>query len=642
MGKLLVAINLKVEFARMEISARAIVFVIGFVLACVFVIFPCRVNSKKSAKAWILDYSNAPVLISVLLVCFTCIPWVVVIRGLLGKACPDWAVDPTSTSYLVPYTVVILFMALAYVCTSADHTKCFVYIANKFSKMALSSTNPNIVGLSLFTLLAGIFTLTTSNDIVVLTLTPIILQFAKKTDKRLLLSLLLAEFCSANSFSAGLLSGNPSNIILSSVFRIDFITYLKYLLVPAVLSGLCVYVYSVVMASKDTKEMKTAMPTTIASTTNNQGSMVDVELKVIVPMGGNGEEEVEKKNHDVNSANDVKDVKDVKETTNMSNEDQLHISNMGDSTVVSPDPSAIITHTNEWDSPVALSEKEMAMKETISNADAENKDNLKTVQENKQPIAGSVEDDNVPLTANGIWSLGILVFLFCLFLLSSSIQSRWPAVELWHISIVVLLITLVKDAVFYRSQPGKIWEITKALPWKVPLFLLSMFILVEGLSYYQFTKAIADGFARYVVTPVVKMGNLPVALLFNAITCLACIVFNNLPATIFITRIISETAVKEALGDKVMIATFSTAAGTNFGACILPHASLAGLMWSSLVKNPVVLKKVWLHGSLVCLILVICCSLMLTLFNNFLAYFCLFGTCIFSEEGIGSQFHKWN
>ena len=112
-----------------------------------------------------------------------------------------------------------------------------------------------------------------------------------------------------------------------------------------------------------------------------------------------------------------------------------------------------------------------------------------------------------------------------------------------------------------------------------------------------------------------KGGDFPVALVFCAITCLACIVFNNLPATIFITRIISENAVKEVLGDKLWLATFSIAAGTNFGACILPHSSLAGLMWSSLVKNPKVLKKVWKHGTLVCLVLVIVCSICLTITN---------------------------
>lgn len=536
----------------MELSARAIIFLAGFVIACVFVIFPVRVTPKKSKREIFLDYSIVPILITVLLFATTCLPWVVIVRGILGNDSPAWAVDETSTSYLVPYTVVILFMSLAYVCTSADYTKCFVYIANKFSKLAMASRNPNIVGLSLFTLLAGVFTLTTSNDIVVLTLTPIILEFSRKTDPRLLLSLLLAEFCSANSFSAGLLSGNPSNIILASVFRIDFITYLKYLLIPAICSGCCVYVYCIILANKSGIKKSSQPP--------NSG----IELAVIPPKNSQEQE-----------------IKVVDGFLPIDASNEMHVDKKEE---------IIISHT-------------------------EKKEEVVPCKEDK--------DKEVVLSVNGMFALSILILLFCLFLLSTAIQNRWPIIEFWHIAVFVFFITLIKDFIVYRNELSTIWTITKALPWKVPLFLLSMFILVEGASYYKITTLIAEVFARVIVTPVVKWGDFAVAIVFDLLTCIACIIFNNLPATIFITRIISEQPVKNALGEKLMLATFSTAAGTNFGACILPHASLAGLMWSSLVKDSTVLKKVWIHGSIICLLLIIVCSLMLTLMSWIVSLVCL-------------------
>lgn len=520
----------------MEISFRAILFIIGFLVACVFVTFPAKISIGRSKKEIPLNFSTVPIAVVVILFLTTSIPWVVVVRGILGVQTPDWAKDPSNSSYLVPYTVIILFMALAYVCMSAEHTKAFIVIANKFSKTALSSRNPGIIGLSLFSLLAAIFTLVTSNDIVILTLTPIILQFSKKTDSRLLLSLLLAEFCSANSYSAGLLSGNPSNIILASVFKIDFSTYMKYLLIPAIISGVAVYVYCLILAKHSTR-------------TPSAPVAKDIELPVT-------------------------NKSESKDASNM----------MG----------------NEHD------EKAMVVKAIDMN------------NESKEKSHSNAEKDVDTFNTNMKVSLGLLLLLFILFLSSTPIQNRWPAIEFWHIAVFMLILTLIKDFIFYRHNLHTIIEITKTLPWNVPLFLIAMFILVETASYYSFTPSIAQFLANTCISPILRMGDLITALFFNLLTCITCIIFNNLPATIFVTRILSEPAVKDLLGDRLYLATFSVAAGTNFGACILPQGSLAGLMWSGFVNDKEVLKRVWKHGSVVCLVLVVVCSLLLCFMQRFL------------------------
>lgn len=544
----------------MGLSIKAVVFLIGFVASCVFVIFPVELKfGKKKKSVFPLDYSTAPIIVVLILFATTCIPYVVVVRGLLGADSPDWAKDETSTSYLVPYTVVILFMTLAYVCMSAEHTKAFIYIANKFSNVALSSSNPSIVGLSLFTLLSAIFTLVTSNDIVILTLTPIILQFSKKTDPRLLLPLLLAEFCSANSFSAGLLSGNPSNIILSSVFEINFTTYLQNLLVPAILSGCVVYLYCVALAARNRRAQPLPAPTEMELPT--------MSPQAVKPVAANNEQSTLKK-----------------------------------PAVVASSPAA-----PESPTVVGIPESEEKKHAELEVKPEKGLHNDHSVKEKGE--------EEVPLTRNAKFALGILVMLFCLFLLSTPIQNRWSFIEFWHIAVFVFFITLIKDVLFYWNDLKTIWTITKSLPWKVPLFLFAMFILVETASYYQFTLAVADVFARWIVAPVARCGDFAIAFVFNFITCIACLIFNNLPATIFITRVISEKSVKEVLGEKMNMAMFSVAAGTNFGACILPNASLAGLMWSSLVKDAKLLKRVWLNGTLVCLLMVIVCSLVLIIIS---------------------------
>ena len=86
----------------MEVSPRAILFIIGFLVACIFVIFPAKIAIGRGKKEIPLDFSTVPIAVVVVLFLTTSIPWVVVIRGILGVQTPDWAKDPSNSSYLVP------------------------------------------------------------------------------------------------------------------------------------------------------------------------------------------------------------------------------------------------------------------------------------------------------------------------------------------------------------------------------------------------------------------------------------------------------------------------------------------------------------------------------------------------------------
>lgn len=78
-----------------------------------FTIFSFRVRIRKVVLH--LDYSTIPFVV-VLILCFsTVIPIDVIARGLLGPAAPqDYQTD--TQSHLIPITVVVQFMSLAYVC----------------------------------------------------------------------------------------------------------------------------------------------------------------------------------------------------------------------------------------------------------------------------------------------------------------------------------------------------------------------------------------------------------------------------------------------------------------------------------------------------------------------------------------------
>ena len=48
----------------------------------------------------------------------------------------------------------------------------------------------------------------------------------------------MAEFTSANTFSISMLTANPTNVILGEVLGIDFIEYLKVMLLDGIMVGL--------------------------------------------------------------------------------------------------------------------------------------------------------------------------------------------------------------------------------------------------------------------------------------------------------------------------------------------------------------------------------------------------------------------
>jgi arsenical pump membrane protein len=111
------------------------------------------------------------------------------------------------------------------------------------TRQAFSSTWPGSSGKKLFLyffLLSSILTVFTSNDIVILTITPIILYFCKYT-KMNPLPYLIGQFFAANIWSIALYIGNPTNIIVAQAFNLTFVEYSAWMLLPTIVAGLSCY-----------------------------------------------------------------------------------------------------------------------------------------------------------------------------------------------------------------------------------------------------------------------------------------------------------------------------------------------------------------------------------------------------------------
>jgi arsenical pump membrane protein len=133
-----------------------------------------------------------------------------------------------------PIHILILFLSMVFLSIYLDEVGVLEYVAQKALYLACES------GVKLFFILyslVSILTIFTSNDIVILTLTPFIYYFAKhaRINPK---PYLLAQFFAANTWSILLLIGNPTNIYAASFFDIGFFAYLQVMFIPALVAGI--------------------------------------------------------------------------------------------------------------------------------------------------------------------------------------------------------------------------------------------------------------------------------------------------------------------------------------------------------------------------------------------------------------------
>ena len=139
----------------------------------------------------------------------------------------------TASRSVNPLKILVLFFSMTILSIYLDEIGLFRFLASVATKKAKESQ----LGLFfIFYALTSVLTVFTSNDIVILTLTPFICFFAKNA-KINPLPYLIAEFAAANTWSMMLIIGNPTNIYLATSAHIDFISYFKTMLVPTLFAG---------------------------------------------------------------------------------------------------------------------------------------------------------------------------------------------------------------------------------------------------------------------------------------------------------------------------------------------------------------------------------------------------------------------
>ena len=181
-----------------------------------------------------------------------------------------------------------------------------------------------------------------------------------------------------------------------------------------------------------------------------------------------------------------------------------------------------------------------------------------------QPIQATPEtvhiDDRLSLIV-GIAHLSVCTLLLAI--------GSYIGLEMWLVSfaaaISLLCFTLIA-ALARKSKPTQMFTCLKRAPWELIPFILSMFVMVEALH--------TNGVTEYIF----HLLNTSAPVWSYGITSfLAANLINNIPMSVLYSAILS--------GGVSQVAVYATVVGSNLGACLTPIGALAGIMWSSILKE---------------------------------------------------------
>ncbi|MDY4822781.1 MAG: ArsB/NhaD family transporter [Candidatus Onthovivens sp.] len=198
--------------------ATIVISVLAFVGMIGSVIF---IPHFKIGKVTIDTYWIFPLIAAIILLATSLAPFNEVISSL------------TSDTSINPLKILVLFFSMTIISVYLEELGLFKYLAIKAAKKA--GSNQFVLFLILY-LLVAVLTIFTSNDVVILTFTPFICFFAKRT-KINPFPYLIAEFAAANTWSMMFIIGNPTNIYLGTSAGINFIDYFKVMAIPTLIAG---------------------------------------------------------------------------------------------------------------------------------------------------------------------------------------------------------------------------------------------------------------------------------------------------------------------------------------------------------------------------------------------------------------------
>lgn len=139
----------------------------------------------------------------------------------------------TADTAVNPLKILALFLSMTLFSVYLDELGFFSYLSEKVLVVAKNSQKKFFLCLYLT---VSVLTVFTSNDIIILTFTPFICAFCKRSgiDPK---PYLFSEFVAANTWSMALLIGNPTNIYIGGSSGLTFFGYFSVMILPTIASG---------------------------------------------------------------------------------------------------------------------------------------------------------------------------------------------------------------------------------------------------------------------------------------------------------------------------------------------------------------------------------------------------------------------
>ena len=180
------------------------------------------------------------------------------------------------------------------------------------------------------------------------------------------------------------------------------------------------------------------------------------------------------------------------------------------------------------------------------------------------PIEVSIEE--VEIKDRFLLWVGIIHLALCTLVLAFG---SYFGIEMWLVSLLSMLslfIWNIAASLVRKQKPSTLIACLRRAPWELIPFIISMFIIVEALGATGVSAKIFSLFGDSY--PIWKYG---------ASSFLASNLINNIPMSVLFSSVLEGSA---SLG-----AIYATVIGSNLGACLTPIGALAGIMWSSILKD---------------------------------------------------------